>query len=277
MISSRNNVQEWVKLIEVDWLGQYAKAWIAFNAWYRKQLGSGRDRHIIQKIKSDEEGICSTIENLFRHTGKESEAFKSNLSELQILLALTNIESEGRIISFEAITDYKHTQDIKETVDGIIYEIEMDIKNVQRNVKVKDSSNQIIFNGTISQKAESLEVNEEWFKSVFDNTQFSLSISRQETLIAFLKESSPIHNILAGTKEDCIEIENFQFVNNQNLIVRTIIEILYQLRNTLFHGQIMPTPLIQGVYEPAYLILKRIISLVANTSTSQYIGWHKSK
>ena len=261
-------MQEWVKLIEVDWLGQYAKAWIAFNAWYRKRLGSGQDRHNIQKIKSDEEGICSTIENLFSHPGTESKAFKSNLAELQILLALTSIESGGRKISFEAITDYKHTQNIKETVDEITYEIEMDIENVQRNVKVKDSSDQNIFNGTISQKVESLEVNEKWFKSVFENTQHSLSDSMQKTLIAFLKESSPIHNILAGTKEDCIKIENFQFINNQNLIVRTIIEILYQLRNTLFHGEITPTPQIQKTYEPAYLILKRIILVVANTPTN---------
>ena len=28
----QENVQEWIKLIEVDWLGQYAKTWMAFNA-----------------------------------------------------------------------------------------------------------------------------------------------------------------------------------------------------------------------------------------------------
>lgn len=262
-------MQEWVKLIEVDWLGQYAKAWIAFNAWYRKSLGTGHDRHIIQKIKSDKKKICPTIESFFMDTGTESKAFQSNVAELQSLLALTGIESGGRKISFEAITDYKYTQNIKETVDEITYEIEMDIENAQRNVKVKNSSNENIFNGTISQKVERLDVDEEWFKSVFENTQHSLSDSIQETLIAFLKESSPIHNILAGTKEDCIKIENFQFINNQNLIVRTLIEILYQLRNTLFHGEITPTPQIQKVYEPAYLILKRIILLVANTPTKQ--------
>ena len=266
---SKENVQEWIKLIEVDWLGQYAKAWIAFNAWYRKHLGSGRDRHIIQKIKSDEEGICSTIESFFMDTGTESKAFQSNVAKLQSLLALTSIESEARKISFEAVTDYKHVQNIIETVNGTTYEIEMDIENVQRNVKVKDSSDENIFNGTIPQKVESLDINEDWFKSVFENTQHSLPASRQETLIAFLKESSPLHNILDSPKEDCIEIDNFQFINNQNLIARAIIEILYQLRNALFHGEITPTPEIQKTYEPAYLILKQVILLVANVSTDE--------
>ena len=273
---SKENVQEWIKLIEVDWLGQYAKTWIAFNAWYRKHLGSGRDRHIIQIIKSDEKEICSTIESFFMDTGTESKAFQSNVAELQSLLALTGIESEGRKISFEAITDYKHAQNINETVDGTTYEVEMDIENVQRHVKVKDASDEIIFNGTIPQKAESLDINENWFKSVFRNTPRSLSEPTQETLLVFLNESSPLHNILAGTKENCIKIENFQFINNENLIVRALIEILYQLRNSLFHGEITHTRQIQEVYEPAYLILKRIILIVLNTS-SQYIGWHKRK
>ena len=266
---NKENVQEWIKLIEVDWLGQYAKTWIAFNAWYRKHFGRGQDRPIIQKIKSDEKEICSTIEDFFMDTGTESKAFQSNVAKLQSLLARTGIESGGRKISFEAITDYKHARHIKATVDKTTYEIEMDVENAQRNVKVKNSSDENIFNGTIALKVESLDLNEEWFKSVFENTQHSLSHSVQETLIAFLKESSPIHNLLAGTTDDRIEIEGFRFVNNQNLIARALIEILYQLRNTLFHGEITPTQEIQKVYEPAYLILKQIILLVANIPTDQ--------
>ena len=58
-MTTPENVQEWVKLIEVDWLGQYAKTWMAFNAWYRSSLGTGNDRSIIDKIKDDKKEICS--------------------------------------------------------------------------------------------------------------------------------------------------------------------------------------------------------------------------
>lgn len=270
---NKKNVQEWVKLIDVDWLGQYAKAWIAFNAWYRNYLGSrnssGNDRAIIQKLKSGKKEICSTIAIFFMRAGTESKAFQSNIAELQSLLALTGIKSGGREISFETIVDYEHAKTINETIDDTIYEIKVDIEKPDRSIVVKDISGENIFCGTIALKAESVDQDEDWFKSVFAQTTHSLSVSQQETLIAFLKESSPIHNLLTGTENDCIKIENFPFVNDQNLIARALIEILYQLRNTLFHGEITPTPEIQEVYEPAYLILKRVILLVANIPTKQ--------
>ena len=264
---NKENVQEWIKLIEVDWLGQYAKTWIAFNAWYRQRFGQGQDRLIIQKIKSDED-ICSAIENFFMDTGTESKAFQSNVAELQSLLARTGIESGDRKISFEVIIDYKHARPIKETVRKTTYEIKIDIQELERNVDV-NSLDTNIFHGTIRLKDESLDPDEKWFKSVLAQTQHSLSNAEQETLLVFLKESSPIHNLLTGTIDDCIEIEGFRFVNNQNLIARALIEILYQLRNSLFHGEITPTRQIQETYEPAYLILKRIILLVANTPTEK--------
>ena len=202
-------------------------------------------------------------------TETESKAFQSNIAELQSLLASTGIESGGRKISFETIVDYKHAKNIKETIDETTYEIKMDIKKAKRSVVVKNSSDENIFCSTIALKAESIDQDEKWFKSVLAQTPHSLLADEQETLIAFLKESSPIHNLLTAPENDCIEIEDFRFVNDQNLIARALIEILYQLRNTLFHGEITPTQQIQKVYEPAYLILKRIILLVANTPTKQ--------
>ena len=229
----------------------------------------GYDREIIQKLKSGKKEICSTIARFFMRQGTESKAFQSSVAELQSLLALTGIESERRKISFETIVDYKHAKTINETIDDTIYEIKIDIEKSKRRVVVKDSSDENIYCGTIALKSESLNPDEKWFKSVLAQTPHSLSAPQQETLMAFLKESSPIHNLLTGTENDCIEIEGFRFVNNQDLIARALIEILYQLRNTLFHGEITPTPEIQKVYEPAYLILKRIILLVANTPTKK--------
>ena len=65
MISTKN-VQEWVKLIEVDWLGQYAKAWIAFNAWYKEVFEQESDRVIIDKIKNGKQEILLNVGTLFK-------------------------------------------------------------------------------------------------------------------------------------------------------------------------------------------------------------------
>lgn len=273
-MTDTGNVQEWIKLIEVDWLGQYAKVWIAFNAWYREvfQSDGGRriqDWKIIEKIKNDEQEICSTIESLLTEETPESSAFRANIGELHDSLAQTNIISGGRRISFEAIEDYQHAHDITETVNQITYKIEIDIPRrdpPRRIVVVMDSSDKEIFNQTIIREAENINLDETSFKSFLAQTKHSLSNSQQDTLRAFIQESSPIHNLLLADPNDNIKIGDFLLVNNKNLIARALIEILYQLRNSLFHGQIIPTSEVQKAYEPAYLILKRILLLVANGS-----------
>ena len=137
----------------------------------------------------------------------------------------------------------------------------IEIRDRERVVIVTGSSGREIFRQTITQQEGSTDLNEAWFNS--------LSNSQQDTLKAFLQESSPIHNLLLADADDNIIIGDFLFVNNKNLIARALVEILYQLRNALFHGEITPTSQIQKTYEPAYLILKRIILLVTNTSTDQ--------
>ena len=75
-MTGTENVQEWIKLIEVDWLGQYARTWMAFNAWYRSQFGTEKnDGKIIEKIKNDKQEICSEIENFLSGSGTLHKSF----------------------------------------------------------------------------------------------------------------------------------------------------------------------------------------------------------
>ena len=269
-MTTPENVQEWVKLIEVDWLGQYAKTWMAFNAWYRSSLGTGNDRSIIDKIKDDKKEICSLMEPFLMQVGTDQKAFQFDIAELHNSLERTNIKSKSRKISFRTVEDYKYAQSVKKTLNQITYNIKIVRKEdkKKRIVMVTNSSDKVIFNTSIKRKKEEADLNEAWFKSVFSETKHSLSDSQQETLKGLLKESSPIHDLLASNT-DHIQIGTFQFINNENLIIRSLIETLYQLRNSLFHGEITPTPEVQKVYEPAYLILKRILLLVANSSANQ--------
>ena len=268
MISNKN-VQEWIKLIEVDWLGQYAKAWIAFNAWYRQSIGSETDRVIIDKIKDGEQGICSSIESHLSGTGVLDKTFQADFVALHNSLFNGKIESKGRKISFEAIEDYKYFEKVETDISNISYNIKLNDSNrtdrMKRLVTVINSSGKKILDTSIKRGDEQAILDDKWFTSFFSSTGHTLSNTQQETLKGLLKESSPIHTLLSSDKDN-IEIEGYQFINNQNQIARAIIEVLYQLRNTLFHGEITPTQEIQKAYEPAYLILKRIILLVGQTS-----------
>ena len=43
------NEIQWKQLIEVDWLGQYVKAWVAFNAWYSNNFKPPQGKKTFQR------------------------------------------------------------------------------------------------------------------------------------------------------------------------------------------------------------------------------------
>lgn len=259
------NEQRWKRLIEVDWLGQYVKAWVAFNAWYSNNFAQEGDRAIIEEIKNGDGGVSSKIEIFLSGTGLEQKSFQSDLADLHKSLTDVVVESQEKRtsivkrISFETIEDYQYPKNIKETIRNITYGIEIDPNQKNRIVRVKNTSGKEIFKKEINRKEEwAASLNQDSWASSEGEWFTGLSPSQRQHLEAFLKESSPIHNLLSGNG-DSIEIGGFRFVDDKTLIARALIETLYQLRNVLFHGEITPNTDAQDVYRPAYLVLKRII------------------
>ena len=50
------------------------------------------------------------------------------------------------------------------------------------------------------------------------------------------------------------------FKNDLELIAKATITVIYNLRNSLFHGQLVPNRNTQLVYEPAYHILRMLVT-----------------
>ena len=250
VMSNRKNVQEWIKLIEVDWLGQYIKTWIAFNAWYKNNLSPAdrfHDRPFIEDMKNDGGKICSKMENLLSGESSDQKSFQSNVANLCQSLSNKAITYKNKRISFHEAEDYQYAQRIDEKKNNVSYKIEIDVHNRTRIVTITNSNGVEILCETIASR------------NVLGADQLTcLSRAQRQTLDGFLKKSTPIHNLLTSDS-DPLEIGAFKFINNTNLIARAIIEILYQLRNALFHGEIVPNSETQEVYQPAYLILKSII------------------
>ena len=250
------NELQWKRLIEVDWLGQYVKAWVAFNAWYSNNFKPPqgkkrfRDREIIEKIKNDEGGIRSKIENLLSGTDSNQKSFQSDVADLHKALSNITVKSSGKRIWLKEISDYHYVNSIHETRNNITYEIKIDSQNRQRIVTVTGKK---IFNKTITTKEEEIFQNEDWFNKLSDEGWFEkLSSAQRKYLRVFLADSLPIHNLLDFSNNPA------GFTGDEKLIARAHIEILYQLRNALFHGEVTPNE-VQTVYQPAYLVLKQII------------------
>ena len=249
------NELQWKRLIDVDWLGQYVKAWVTFNAWYSNNFkppqGKKRfsDRKIIEKIKDDEGGVCSKIENLLSGTEFNHKLFQSDVEALHKALSNITVKSNGKRIWLKEISDYHCVNSVEHTRYNIKYEIEIDSKRKERIVTVTGKK---IFNKVITAKEEEKFQNEDWFEQLSDSGWFEqLRQPQRKQLRVLLKESSPIHNLLDFSNDP-------NKFTGDKLIARAHIEILYQLRNALFHGEVTPNE-VQTVYQPAYLVLKQII------------------
>ena len=70
------------------------------------------------------------------------------------------------------------------------------------------------------------------------------------------KFDSPDHYYDCGVYKFVRVAEN---TNPGFFITASLIEVLYQLRNLLFHGQISPSPETQPLYQNAYLIMRMLI------------------
>lgn len=260
------NELQWKRLIEVDWLGQYVKAWVTFNAWYSNNFKPPagkkryRDRKIIDKIKNDEGNIRSAIEGFLSSDDSDEKLFQSDLANLHKSLSVVVVKSNEKRISFERVTDYEHARPIKKREKyGISYELKVDKDQKKRVITMENTSGTKIFDKIITEAEEEVFHGKDWFENLVKQGYFeNLTPTQRNYLKVYLEDSSPIHNLLYSGN-DIIEIGPYKFTSDKELIARAIIEILYQLRNALFHGEITPNSEVQSVYQTAYLVLKRII------------------
>jgi hypothetical protein len=88
-----------------------------------------------------------------------------------------------------------------------------------------------------------------------------LSATQQASIESCYKEVNPRKpiSLLTRDEENCIEVGSIKFINDVDLLCKGIFEILYNLRNALFHGEIIPDKDTNRVYEPAYNILNTLI------------------
>ncbi len=76
------NRDRWLQMSEVDYLGQFVKAWLAFNAWYRSAYTETQDRRIIEEIKWNPNPIASRFRPLLLQASEEAEQFRSEIGLL---------------------------------------------------------------------------------------------------------------------------------------------------------------------------------------------------
>ena len=251
------NAEAWKAISNIDYFTYFVKAWIPFNAWYRNSYPAlESDAEIMQQIKTQPNSFKNRIISLLQNTDSDSIVFKENLSHLHYQLERNYIYNRGVRISFENIVVEENPVTTgTRTYRGFSYNVEIDAGNKRKfTSKIIDIKSVIRLD--ISQN------NGYNWDEIANHSQYkALPPECNRILKACYEEVNPRKavSLLATGPRESIKVGNYNFVNDLELIAKAVITVIYTLRNSLFHGQLVPDRNTQLVYEPAYHMLRMLV------------------
>lgn len=272
---SQENINRWIEQSDIDYIGHYIKAWIPFNAWYNNTFQTlNTDREKINEIKKNPNTVRNAINSLMEGDSALSMEFKSHLASLIFHTGELNIQGRDGIINFENIIKVKNLTNQKNEDFGLNnYFVKRtdgssigQVTQIQINVKRKANNSSVFSYSHTEYDLEHLQ-NFPAYQSLSDQVKTQIRIYYQE-LIPFSTESI-IENNLKNTPLNYYQCDNFNLRRDTSnttcyahLIVKALIEILYQLRNVVFHGELVPNRDAQKVYAAAFHVLKIILEKI---------------
>lgn len=233
------------RLIEIDYFTLFTKCYFALNSYIKVKF-QGNDREKIDQLKED-----IKIQNRFNEFFKE-DIFIANLKEFKNSLYEAQIINDGLLISFERVKIQAFSpKEIPEIIrNNIIY-----------NLKIVGGKNEKIKFTCLSKKNNSNKQEEKECKyseleQILNNTDLSKP-QRQIIKNSFDEEISQYHQNLNKIIDN---INTSSSDEEKKKIYKEFIEIIYLLRNALFHSQINPMQEdIHKVYKLAYILFKDFI------------------
>lgn len=279
MAVTTENLKRWIEQSNIDYVTYFIKAWIPFNAWYNSHFTTlDGERPKINATKNTPNPVRNGISAYLENAGQEGDDFRSYLSALHHGLQNHILTSETGIISFHEIIKESNPKNLvdNETINRIKYFLKREdarrlgeISKIQ--VFLKDHTNATFF------QYEHTEYDFEHLKlSATALANFSaLSPKQQEQVRIFYLQLTPIivtNAIEISIKEspkNYYKCDSFNFKRDTvdsycrgNYVCKSLIEALYQLRNILFHGELIPSDGIQPIYKNAYFLLKMILEKI---------------
>jgi len=270
---SSENIKRWIEQSNIDYITHFIKAWIAFNSWYNFSYQILKtDREIINNIKSTSNPVSKAI-NYYLESDNINNDFSMYLNSLHYALLNSQIDKEGQLLSFSSIIKERNNTNVidNEKRNTIKYYLKREDANRYGEIEgieifLKDRNNQTFFNYSHD------EYN--WIHLSSKARDKGLSQSQIVNLKGFFDELKPLVTIDLIEENPTDSPRNYYDCNNLKLkrdhnanrpsyyVCSAVIEVIYQLRNLLFHGELIPNDSVQPVYKDAYMLLKLILEKI---------------
>lgn len=250
------NAEKWRVLADIDYFTQFVKAWIAFNAWYKNNYQNLKsEKEIIDAIKTGNNRFKDKLESLLNGNDNDSKLIKNEISNLHYQLERHKVLNKEHRIYFEKIiieeNPKTHETFLRNTLTYEVKRNPNNHKHIELKITDKNGNNKLLLQQKNGYNLAELEN---------DKQYQSLSPFQKKNLKSCYKEINPYKSTcLLSYGGDFIQIGSYQFIDDIDKICKGIITALYSLRNSLFHGQIIPDKETNKVYEPAYHILHKLV------------------
>lgn len=254
-----DNRDRWLQMSEVDYLGQFVKAWLAFNAWYRGAYTETRDREIIEEIKWNANPIAARVRPLLGRDSEEAEQFRTEIGLLHHRLEnyelhhgkgndRTRIRFRQIVIrseppNREQFTYWRYQCTIARLQNGTVTVIVTDQHGTNRvNLQQPRFDPAGLDNDT-------------GFANLTENLK-----TRCRRCYGLVNPR--LEKDLTAGDEEAIECGTHSFRCGPDFLFAGVVEVVYLMRCSLFHGELVPTREAAECYEPAYRIVRRFLEAV---------------
>ena len=236
-------------MIDIDYYVYFSKAYFAYNAYLKAKYSSLTDIDKNKKIKED-----ITVKNKFKHLLNNAKHFKEDIISLRDIVGQSAITNNGERINFDSIKIGEHRvmELFNESYNGVQY-----------FVKAIDSEK---FTFTVGSRQSNT--------FLFENLESELTSSRITQTQKNKVRAIIIAQVQSYTINLSTEIEKLKSLNTLNTqeidilsdkLFKGFVEIIYKLRNALFHSEVEPNSDVMRVYKYAYFILRKLIKEIPSS------------
>jgi hypothetical protein len=259
-----DNAQRWLDLSEVDYISHFVKAWLAFNAWYRNAYIHTTDRAIIDELKWDHNEVRNRLVPLLSSFVEEAEQFRSFIGILHHRLENYHLHSgkgsEKKRITFKEV--YLKKNDGISEKSGRIY-------GMNYSVLPDATKNPMPITCTVTNKRGDqvfcfIQSKYDPIALEHDPGFVSLRANQQGYIKALYQGMNPmiiadLTSYIAKSGREPIPIGTYRFYCSAEELFAGVCEVVFQMRNTLFHGELVPSHEATLCYEPAYHIIRQFL------------------
>lgn len=265
-------LQNWLERSRPDYCLMFIHAWIPFNAWFRDEFydvnARNGDRELIDRLKTQPNKIKNRIIALLQGQSNDALLFKSLLSKLNTELNAHAIHQNGRRVGLNSTCIADNTNNsVSISSYGYDYKCVYNIRAPRgtNRVRCEVMSRR---SGATKYLVEILDWSLEDFHSNPDfqgmEEKHRLKLEESFMLINPKKPEEIVKSVTPNPNGAYIQPRNsitidaekgLYVVNDPDKVSKVIIQLLYNLRCTIFHGEVDPTATNMGIYEPAFQIL----------------------